>query len=66
MNSEQMQAEIAEISNRIDSIDDPRQCYALVKERIRKHKEQGDIIPDELARMERMLLVECLAESQGR
>jgi chorismate mutase len=61
-----MQAEIAEISQRIDEIEDPRRCYALVQERIRRLRAEGTRVPADLERMERQLMVECLAESQGR
>ncbi len=64
--SEQMQSEIAEINQTIEQIDDPRRCYALVQERIRKFRQAGNVVPDDLARIERQLMVECLAESQGR
>lgn len=64
--SEQMQSEIAEINSTIEQIDDPRRCYALVKERIERLRIAGTMVPDDLARIERSLMVECLAESQGR
>lgn len=64
--SEQMQLEIAEISQTIEGIEDPRQCYALVQERIKRMRQAGIAVPDDLKRMERQLMVECLAESQGR
>lgn len=46
--------------------DDPRACYALVKQRISEYRQQGSAVPDDLARMERSLMVECMLESQGR
>jgi hypothetical protein len=64
--SEQMQSEIAEISRKIDEIEDPRRSYALVQERIQRMRRSGVMIPKDLERIERQLLVECLAESQGR
>lgn len=64
--SNQFQAEIAEISVRLDEIEDPRQSYALVRERIRQRQAAGEIVPDELTRMERILAVECQQASQGR
>jgi hypothetical protein len=64
--SDQMQSEIAELNIKIEQIDDPRRCYALVQERIRKYRLSGKHIPEDLARMERALMTECLAESQGR
>jgi hypothetical protein len=64
--TEQMQSEIAELSLRVEEIDDPRRCYALVQERIRQYRQRGYDIPEELVRMERRLATECLSESQGR
>ena len=66
MNQSQMQAEIANIAGQIDEIEDPRRGWALVKERISSIKAAGYSVPEDLARMERRLMVECLAESQGR
>lgn len=64
--SDQMQSEIAEINQTIEQIDDPRRGYALVQERIRKFRQAGTMVPDDLTRIERQLMVDCLAESQGR
>jgi len=66
--SEQMGGgEIAELVQQMEqSEDDPRRCYALVKQRISEYHQMGTSIPDDLARMERALMVECMLESQGR
>lgn len=48
------------------SQDDPRRCYALVQQKIREYRQAGDNVPDDLVRMEKTLMTECLAESQGR
>ena len=64
--SEQMHGEIASLNSQIESLDDPRQCYALVKERIHQYRSSGASVPEDLARMERNLLTECLCASQGR
>ena len=64
--SEQMQSEIANLNSQMDTLDDPRQCYALVKQRIREYSASGASVPEDLARMERHLLTECLCASQGR
>lgn len=61
-----MQSEIANLNSQMESLDDPRQCYALVKERIGQYSAQGAKVPDDLARLERQLLTECLCASQGR
>jgi hypothetical protein len=64
--TEQMQSEIAELSLRMEEIDDPRRCYALIQERIRQYRQRGYDIPEELVRIERRLAADCLIESQGR
>ncbi len=64
--SEQMQSEIAQLSGQLDQIDDPREGYALVQERIQTYRSMGDEVPDALSRMERALRLDCLAQSQGR
>jgi hypothetical protein len=64
--SDQMQCEIAELSHRMDELEDPRDCYALIKERINTYRSKGSTVPEELARMEHQLMTECMAQSQGR
>ncbi len=64
--SEQMQSEIAELANRFEELGDPRACYALVQERIRSYQKHGKAIPEDLQRLQRQLMTECMAESQGR
>jgi hypothetical protein len=64
--TDQMQSEIAELNAKMEKIDDPRRCYALVQERIRQLQLRGWEIPQDLALIERRLATECLCESQGR
>jgi hypothetical protein len=64
--SEQMQSEISELNSRFDELDDPRAQYALLKERINTYRARGAAVPEALQRMERVLMQECLQESQGR
>ncbi len=64
--SDQMQAEIADLNVRLDQMDDPRQCWALLQEKIGQMKSAGWVIPEDIKVMERQLMAECLAESQGR
>lgn len=64
--TEQMQAEIVELNHRLDEIDDPRRSYALVQERIRNFRKNGQQVPEALRLMERRLAIECRIESQGR
>lgn len=63
---QQMQSEIAQINGAIDGLDDPRESYTLVHERIREYRRSGSAVPEELAVMERRLMRECIAASQGR
>lgn len=58
--------EVAELNGLIDENDDPRECYAAVRDCIRRHREAGEEIPEDLQRLEKVMLTECLAESQGR
>jgi hypothetical protein len=62
----QMQSEIAELNSAIEENDDPRECYALVQARIRNYRQAGAQVPDDLALMEKRLMTECMAASQGR
>jgi len=64
--TEDVQLEVAELNGRLDELDDPRQGYALVKDYIERHQNAGDEIPEDLVRLEKCLLTECLAASQGR
>jgi hypothetical protein len=54
------------VSQMEQSEDDPRRCYALVQERIRNYRQSGTSVPDDLVRMERQLMTECMLQSQGR
>lgn len=58
--------ELVELNGLIDEVDDPRECYVAVCDCIRKHREAGEEVPEDLARLERVMLTECLSESQGR
>lgn len=66
--SQQMgHVEIADLVQQMEQTeDDPRRCYALVKQRIAECRQMGANVPDDLVRLERTLMTECLAESQGR
>jgi hypothetical protein len=48
------------------SEDDPRRCYVLVKQRISELRKSGRDVPDELSRLEKRVLRECMLASQGR
>lgn len=64
--SKQMQAEIARINGALETLDDPRECYALVQERIREYRRAGSAVPEDLKLIERCVVHECMAASQGR
>src|SRR6185369_10585219 len=48
------------------SEDDPRRCYVLVKQRISELRSSGRDVPDELSKLEKRVLTECMLASQGR
>jgi hypothetical protein len=48
------------------SEDDPRRCYVLVKQRISEFRKSGRDVPDELSKLEKHVLRECMLASQGR
>jgi hypothetical protein len=58
--------DIAVFLTSIDDHDDPRDAYALVQDRIQKYRSAGWSIPEELIRVERSMMTEFMAESQGR
>lgn len=64
--SDQMQSEIAMLNGEIESLEDPRECYAVVQEKIRRLRQAGNAVPQDLVLIERSLMRECMAQSQGR
>lgn len=64
--SNQMNSEIAQLNSELEQSDDPREGYAKVQARIRGYRQAGVRVPDELALMEKHLMAECVAASQGR
>jgi hypothetical protein len=66
--SQQMgSGEFADLVQQMEqSEDDPRQCYALVAQRISEFRHSGRDIPDELSKLEKCLMTECMLASQGR
>jgi hypothetical protein len=59
--------EFADLVHQMEqSEDDPRRCYALVKERISEFRHSGRAVPDELSKLEKSLMTECMLASQGR
>ncbi len=64
--TEKQREEILELNSRLEDLDDPRECYALIKTRIAEYQEAGEEVSDDLAMLERSLLNDCLLASQGR
>ena len=62
----QMQSEIAELNSELEETDDPRECYAKVEARIRVYRQAGRTVPEDLTLIEKRLMSECMAASQGR
>lgn len=62
----QMQSEIAELNSELEETDDPRECYAKVQAKIRRYRQAGKTVPEDLALIEKRLMWECMAASQGR
>jgi hypothetical protein len=58
--------DMAVLMTALDAHDDPRDAYALVQERIREYRSAGWSVPEELIRVERSMVTEFMAESQGR
>lgn len=64
--SEKLYEDFSVVMDEIQSADDPRQAYAIVQTRIRQYRSAGWAVPDDLIRVERNLMTEFMAESQGR
>ena len=62
----QMQSEIAQLNVELEQTDDPREAYAMVQAKVRSYRQTGQKVPDDLALIEKRLMHECVAASQGR
>jgi hypothetical protein len=62
----QMQSEIAELNVELEQTDDPREAYSKVQAKVRRYRQAGIKVPDDLALIEKRLMAECMAASQGR
>jgi hypothetical protein len=62
----QMQSEIAQLNVELEQTDDPREAYAMVQAKVRRYRQAGEKVPDDLALIEKRLMHECMAASQGR
>lgn len=66
MNVMELSRELSEIANVVETEEDPREASRRVGERIQQLKARGETVPAELEDLERRLLGECIAASQGR
>jgi hypothetical protein len=58
--------DIKVLLSEIDEQDDPRDAYAMVQDRIRQYRTAGWSVPEDLIRVERSMMTDFMAESQGR
>ena len=58
--------DFADLVQMEQSEDDPRRCYVLVRQRISEIRSSGRDVPDELSKLEKRILTECMLASQGR
>lgn len=59
-------ADIKELFQELDAIDDPRQCVAKIRQQMAKFTDAGVTVPDDLVKTERRFQTECMIQSQGR
>lgn len=64
--TDKQREEIVELNGQLEVLDDPRECYTLVKKRIAEHQNAGETVSEDLVMLERSVLNDCLLESQGR
>jgi hypothetical protein len=58
--------EVTEFLSVLDNCHDSRDAFALLQERIRSYQKAGQPPPEPLRRREQSMLIEFMAESQGR
>ena len=58
--------EMAEFLSGLDDCHDSRDAFALLQERIRCYQQAGQPPPEPLRRREQCMMIEFMAESQGR
>lgn len=58
--------DVAELNQKLEALDDPRECVRLVQDQIRQRRDNGWNVPEDLTRLETQLMSVCVAESQGR
>jgi len=66
MDAQQAEHDVAMILSEIDQLEDARQGCAVIQERIADLEAAGVLVPENLARVHKVLQAECMAQSQGR
>ena len=66
MDAQQAERDVARILSEIDQLEDSRQGFAVVQERIANLEAAGKSVPENLVRVHKVLQAECMAQSQGR
>lgn len=64
--TEKLYEDFSGLMSKIEATDDPREAFALVQDRIREYRSAGWAVPDDLVRVERTMMTDFMAESQGR
>lgn len=64
--TEKLYEDFSGLMSEIEATDDPREAFALVQDRIREYRSAGWAVPDDLVRVERTMMTDFMAESQGR
>lgn len=64
--TEKLYEDFSGLMTEIEAKDDPRDAFALVQDRIQEYRSAGWAVPEDLVRVERTMLTDFMAESQGR
>ncbi|MCB1512241.1 MAG: hypothetical protein KDJ36_15180 [Hyphomicrobiaceae bacterium] len=66
MSPSELSSEIRHLARVIGDAEDPRQAIRTVRDRVQAIKAQGRSVPAEIKQIEKRLMDECIAASQGR
>ncbi len=64
--TEKLYEDFTVLLTEIETTEDPRAAFAIVQDRIREYRSAGWAVPDDLIRVERTMMTDFMAESQGR
>ena len=64
--TEKLYEDFSSLMTEIEAQDDPRDAFALVQDRIQEYRSAGWAVPEDLVRVERTMMTDFMAESQGR